>query len=134
MIFFNKKEKKIKKENKEAVDKEQTKNFELKEKNKEAGIKRTTARFLLRFPHITEKAAFLAEKNNQYVFRVTDNANKTEIKKAVEDIFGVKVEKVRIINIPSKRKIIKGIEGSKKGYKKAIIQVKQGQKIEIISR
>jgi large subunit ribosomal protein L23 len=123
MIFFEKKEKEAKKENKETV-----------ERNKEKGIKKTMARFLLKFPHITEKAAFLAEKNNQYVFRVTDNANKKEIKKAVEDIFGVEVEKVRIANIPSKRKIVKGIEGSKKGYKKAIVQVKQGQKIEIVSR
>jgi large subunit ribosomal protein L23 len=123
MIFFEKKEKEAKKENKENL-----------ERNKEKGIKKTMARFLLKFPHITEKAAFLAEKNNQYVFRVADNANKKEIKKAVEDIFGVEVEKVRIVNIPSKRKIVKGIEGSKKGYKKAIVQVKQGQKIEIVSR
>ncbi|MCD5396519.1 MAG: 50S ribosomal protein L23 [Candidatus Pacebacteria bacterium] len=84
-------------------------------------------------PHITEKASYLAEKN-QYVFKVSKDANKIEIKKAIGDLFGVEVEKIRIIKVPKKRRRRGRIEGWKKGYKKAIVKIKEGQKIEILPR
>lgn len=88
---------------------------------------------ILDFPHITEKATYLAEKN-KYVFRVGPEANKSQIKKAIENNYGVAVDKVHIINVkPKQRRIGKNI-GFKKGYKKAIIEVAQGQKIEILPR
>lgn len=84
-------------------------------------------------PHITEKAGDLTAKN-QYVFEIFPQANKFEVKRAVEDLYGVDVEGVRIINIPRKQKIFKGRRGWRGGYKKAIIKIKEGQKIEVLPR
>ena len=84
-------------------------------------------------PHITEKATDLAQKN-QYVFKVFPKANKTEIKKAIEDLYKVEVLDVKIINVPKKRRRLGRISGWKKGYKKAIVKIKEGQKIEVLPR
>lgn len=85
-------------------------------------------------PHVTEKATSLEEKN-KYIFKVMPKANKTEIKKAVQDLYGVEVTGVSIINIHrKKRRIGRTREGWKKGYKKAIVSIKKGQKIEIMPR
>ena len=85
-------------------------------------------------PHITEKATNL-EKENKYVFKVFKKANKTEVKKAVEGLYGVSVLNVKIINIPrKKRRVRRKTEGFKKGYKKAIVRLRQGDKIEIMPR
>ena len=85
-------------------------------------------------PHVTEKASDLTERN-KYVFKVLPNANKIEIKKAVESLYGVDVSGVRIINIHrKKRRVGRKREGWKKGYKKAIVKIKKGQKIEIMPR
>jgi len=81
-------------------------------------------------PILTEKARGLAEKG-QYVFEVSRLANKSEIKKAVEKLFNVKVEKVRIIKLPEKPRRLGRISGKKGGIKKAIVRLKEGQKIEI---
>ena len=80
-------------------------------------------------PHVTEKVTMMS-KDNQYVFKVFPRANKTEIRKAVEHLYKVKVIGVRIINVSGKKRRLGKSQGWKKGYKKAIIQVKQGQKIE----
>ncbi len=88
---------------------------------------------VIKEPHITEKATLLAEKN-EYVFKVFPKANKPEIKKAIEEIYGVEVEKVRIINVPRKKRRRGRVEGWRKGYKKAIVKVKEGQAIEILPR
>lgn len=82
-------------------------------------------------PHISEKATYLAEKD-QYVFEISPNYNKKEIKKAVEGIYGVDVLSVNIIKIPAKKRRIGRTEGFKKGYAKAVVKIKQGQKIEIL--
>jgi len=84
-------------------------------------------------PHITEKTTDL-EKKNQYVFKVFPKANKTEIKKAIEDLYKVEVLDVKIINVPKKRRRLGRISGWKKGYKKAIVKIKEGQKIEVLPR
>ena len=81
-------------------------------------------------PILTEKAMELAEEG-QYVFEVSKLANKNEIKKAVEKFFNVKVEKVRIVKIPEKSRRFGRIVGKKGGTKKAIVKLKEGQKIEI---
>jgi len=81
-------------------------------------------------PILTEKARELAQKG-QYVFEVSKLANKSEIKKAVEKIFKVKVKKVRILNLPEKPRRMGRIFGKKRGIKKAIVKLKEGQKIEI---
>jgi large subunit ribosomal protein L23 len=88
---------------------------------------------ILKSLHVTEKATDLA-KANQYVFKVFAEAGKPEIKKAVEDIYGVDVVSVKIINILAKKRRLGRIEGWRKGYKKAIIRIKEGQKIEVLPR
>ena len=88
---------------------------------------------VIKNPHITEKATRLAAMN-QYVFKILKGANKNEVKKAVEDYYGVDVIGVRIINIPSRtRRRGKGVS-TKQGYKKAIVVVAKGQKIELLPR
>lgn len=82
-------------------------------------------------PHISEKATYSAQKN-QYIFKVSSNYNKKEIGKAVEGVYGVNVLSVNIIKIPSKKRRIGRIQGHKKGYIKAIVKIKENQKIEIL--
>lgn len=85
---------------------------------------------ILKRPIVTEKATRLA-KENQYVFEVEKEATKSEIKKAVEENFKVDVLSVKIIKIPPKRRRLGRILGWKKGFKKAIVKIKEGQKIDI---
>ena len=84
-------------------------------------------------PHVTEKATALTEKN-QYVFVTAPNATKIGVKNAVQQFYNVDVEQVRIIHVPSKRMRLGRIEGIKKGYKKAMVKLKEGQSIEILPR
>ena len=82
-------------------------------------------------PHISEKASYLAEKD-QYVFDILPNYNKNEIKKSVEGIYGVDVLSVNVIKIPAKKRRMGRTEGFRKAYKKAVVKIKEGQKIEIL--
>lgn len=82
-------------------------------------------------PHISEKASYLAEKN-QYVFEISPDYNKKEIKDAVEGIYGVNVLSVNMIKIPAKKRRLGKTEGFRKAYKKATVKIKDGQKIEIL--
>ena len=88
-------------------------------------------------PIITEKMTNDSELNNRYGFVVDKNANKVEIKKAVELTYGVSVEAVRTMNYPVKRttKFTKtGVVSGKKGaYKKAIVQIAEGDNIDFYS-
>ena len=88
---------------------------------------------ILKTPQVTEKATDLS-KTNQYVFKVFPQANKTEVKKAIENLYGVNVISVKIIKIPSKKRRLGRISGWRKGYKKAIVKIKEGQKIEVLPR
>lgn len=81
-------------------------------------------------PYLTEKTSIL-NAGGQYVFKVFSRANKIAIKKAVEQLYGVHVEKVRIMIIPGKRRQLGRFEGEKKGFKKAIIRLRAGEKIEV---
>lgn len=81
-------------------------------------------------PHMTEKAAVLADSRNQYVFKVAADATKLEIKKAVEQLFEVKVGSVRVINARGKtRRTVHGL-GQRKGFRKAYISLAEGQSID----
>ena len=88
---------------------------------------------ILKTPQVTEKATDLVKKN-QYVFKVSSRANKNEVKKAIESVYGVDVISVRIINVPAKRRRLGRQRGWRKGYKKAIVKIKTGQKIEVLPR
>lgn len=82
-------------------------------------------------PHITEKATDLAAKN-QYVFVVQPAATKKEIEKSVEKAYEVQVQEVRIVNVHAKKMRLGRTQGMKRGYKKAIVQIAEGQSIEIL--
>ncbi len=86
---------------------------------------------ILREPCISEKATQLSDQN-KYTFKVYPNANKTQIAKAIASLYGVKVKSVNVINIKPKKRILRGVEGAKTGYKKAIITLEKGEKIEIL--
>jgi len=88
---------------------------------------------ILKGPHITEKSTDLSKKN-KYVFRVYSESNKKEIKKIISVLYNVDVLSVRIINIPKKSRRLGKTSGWRQGYKKAIITIKKGQKIELLPR
>lgn len=88
---------------------------------------------ILETPHVTEKATDFIAKN-KYVFKVFPQANKVEIKKAIESFYGVDVLNVKIINIPPKKRRLGKQKGWREGYKKAIVRIKEGQKIEVLPR
>jgi large subunit ribosomal protein L23 len=82
-------------------------------------------------PHVTEKAAVLAEKGT-YVFEVSRDTNKIEIKKAIATLYGVTPVRVNIINLPRTRVFLRGKEGVKSGVRKALVTLAKGDKIELI--
>lgn len=89
-------------------------------------------------PILTEKQTMISEKfPNRYGFRVAPNANKVEIKKAIEELYGVKVESVNTIKYDGKRKSrftnAGVINGKTSAYKKAIVTLKQGESIDFFS-
>lgn len=85
---------------------------------------------ILMEPWITEAATQLAEMN-KYVFRVAPKASKIQIKKSVEELYGVTVLSVKTINIHSKTRIRGKVAGKKSGFKKAIVSLKEGDSINI---
>jgi large subunit ribosomal protein L23 len=85
---------------------------------------------LLIAPHVSEKAARAAEKANQYVFRVRTDATKPEIKAAVELMFEVKVDSVRVVNVAGKTKRFGGRPGRRSDWKKAYVSLAEGQTID----
>ncbi|MGV8947604.1 MAG: 50S ribosomal protein L23 [Lutibacter sp.] len=88
-------------------------------------------------PIITEKATSQSELLNRYAFVVNKNANKLEIRNAVEKAYGVTIESVKTMNYPVKRntKFTKGgmVKAMSGAYKKAIVQVKEGENIDFYS-
>lgn len=86
--------------------------------------------FLIKKPIVAEKATDLA-KLGKYVFMVSRNAKKPEVKKAIREIYKVDPVSVNIVNHHPKRKRVGNFKGRQVGYKKAIVTLKEGQKIEI---
>ena len=82
-------------------------------------------------PHVTEKSGILAQ-SNVYTFEVAANATKPSVVKAVKALYKVTPVKVAMINSPSKEIIVKGRRGTVPGVKKALVTVKQGEKIDFI--
>jgi len=79
---------------------------------------------------ITEKMSMLGPYN-KYAFKVDSHANKIDIKKAIEEVYKVKVKKVNTIKIKGKKRRVRWQEGRTAGWKKAIVTLKPGDKIEI---
>jgi large subunit ribosomal protein L23 len=89
----------------------------------------TSAQRVLVGPRISEKAAKQSGMN-KYVFNVSGKANKVEVKKAVEQVYKVKVEKVNMVRIEGKNRSFGRTKGKLSDYKKAIVTLKEGQTIE----
>ena len=83
-------------------------------------------------PQVSEKATAVADKNNQVIFKVAADATKPEIKAAVELLFKVEVEAVRIANVKGKTKRFGRSMGKRKGWKKAYVSLKAGQEINFV--
>ncbi len=82
---------------------------------------------------LTEKASLLSEKLNKYVFRVSPRANKVQIKAAIEKLFGKKVIDVNTCNYAGKKKRERSANfGRKAHWKKAIVTLKEGEKIDLV--
>jgi len=81
-------------------------------------------------PHITEKTALAMQNANQYAFRVRRDANKTEIKQAVELMFDVKVAGVQVSNEPGKDRRFGNRLGRTQDWKKAYVRLAEGQAID----
>jgi large subunit ribosomal protein L23 len=82
-------------------------------------------------PIVTEKATFVAEKNNQVAFRVIADATKPEIKAAVELLFKVQVEDVQVLNRKGKAKRFGKFVGRRRNERKAYVSLKDGQEINL---
>ena len=83
-------------------------------------------------PVITERATVMRDKNNKYLFEVATQANKMEVKAAIEELFKVKVESVNTMNVLGKFRRIRGKLGKKSDWKKALVTLKEGNKIDIV--
>lgn len=81
-------------------------------------------------PMVTERAVNLSH-GGRYVFKVFPRANKVEVARAVEKLYGVKVREVKIINVISKKRQLGRFEGQRPGFKKAIVSLAKGQTIEV---
>ncbi|MBI2312997.1 MAG: 50S ribosomal protein L23 [Betaproteobacteria bacterium] len=80
-------------------------------------------------PQVSEKSTFVADKNEQVIFRVADDATKPEIKAAVELLFKVQVESVQVANVKGKQKRYGRNLGRRRNWKKAFVCLKPGQEI-----
>jgi large subunit ribosomal protein L23 len=83
-------------------------------------------------PLISEKSSVAADKHNQYVFKVTTDATKPEIKQAVELLFDVKVDAVKVANMKGKTKRFGQKMGRRNAWKKAYISLQAGQEIDLL--
>ncbi len=83
-------------------------------------------------PRVTEKTARIGDESNQYVFKVAPDANKAEIKAAVEALFEVKVEAVRVVVVKGKSKTFKMRPGKRSNWKKAYVRVQEGQTLDFL--
>jgi len=96
----------------------------------EASHVSVSAESVLRSPHITERARMISE-HGHYTFKVTKEASKREVKESVERMYSVHVESVRMVKAHEKKRRRGLTEGTKKGYKKAVVALRNGEAIDI---
>ena len=85
---------------------------------------------ILLLPHVSEKSTLLADEKNQHVFKVATDATRGEVKQAVEEIFKVKVDKVRILNVKGKNKRFGGRPGKRSDMRKAYVTLSADNDID----
>lgn len=83
---------------------------------------------IIRRPLVTEKSTLLREDSNVIAFEVDPKANKIQVKDAVEELFKVKVEEVRLFNVRGKMKRMGRFEGKRRDWRKAYVRLKAGEK------
>ncbi len=88
---------------------------------------------ILYAPIISEKSSNVADQSNQFVFKVKKSATKLQVKNAVELMFGVKVEAVRVLNVKGKVKRFGRSLGKRSDWKKAYVKLQSGHNIELAS-
>jgi len=86
---------------------------------------------ILQAPIVSEKSTNVADDSNQFVFKVEKSATKLQVKKAVELMFGVKVESVRVLNVKGKIKRFGRTLGKRSDWKKAYVKLQSGYNIEL---
>jgi large subunit ribosomal protein L23 len=86
---------------------------------------------IIKRPLVSEKSVFLGANRNAYSFEVDFRADKTQIKKAIEELYHVKVQDVRTIVVPGKPKRTRSGVKTTPSWKKAVVQVQTDQKIEV---
>jgi large subunit ribosomal protein L23 len=91
----------------------------------------TDPRLVLKRPLLTEKATIGRETRREYAFEVAREANKMQIKEAVETRFGVKVQDVRTVSVPGKRRRSGIHAGQRPDWKKALVTLREGQTIDL---
>lgn len=84
-------------------------------------------------PHVSEKASIVADKHKSIVFKVARDANKCEIKNAVESLWNVKVDSVRTVVVKGKKKKFGRFEGRRHDWKKAYVSLKEGYDIDFLA-
>ncbi len=88
---------------------------------------------ILEAPIISEKSSIVAERDKQIVFKVQKNATKKQVKNAVEAMFNVEVDAVRVLNVKGKQKRFGRSLGQRSDWKKAYVKLKEGHDIEFAS-
>ncbi len=88
---------------------------------------------IIQAPIMSEKSTIAADVNNQYVFKVKKTASKLQIKKAVELMFDVRVDSVRVLNVKGKIKRFGRTLGKRSDWKKAYVKLQSGHNIELAS-
>lgn len=83
-------------------------------------------------PHVSEKTARVGDESNQVVFRVLPDATKPEIKQAVEALFDVKVDAVKVANVRGKAKRFGHVQGRRSNWKKAYVRLAEGYDIDFL--
>lgn len=121
----------------EKAEKSEKKAAPKKEKKADAGVKKHGKLVedirlydVIDKPVVTEKSTMAAEQN-KVVFRIRPDADKTQIKQAVEALFGVNVTKVNTLKVKGKRKRFRGRPGQRSDYRKAMVTLKEGQSIDL---
>ncbi len=98
------------------------------------GRQLNSADLVLIRPHVTERATALSQSNTHpvYTFRVPPSATKPEVARAVKKIFKVAPVGVNVLNVPGKKILVRGRPGVKTGFKKALVFLRAGDKIDFV--
>jgi len=85
-------------------------------------------------PVMTERSTILKEKFNQYVFEVTRSSSKTDVKRAIEEIFKVHVDQVRTMRVHGKQRRMGRNTGFRPDWKKAVVTLREGDAIDLVEQ